>query len=439
MKIFLLQSYLGRLEKPMYPLGLAYLAACLNDHEVRALDMNVVSDPYGELGRQLKSFQPEVVGLSLRNIDTTQQRDPFVYLSTLIPTLQAIRANAPQARCVIGGSGFSIYAQALMEQFPDIDLGVFLEAEVSFPALLKDLDHPEAVPGVYFRSHGRVIFSGQSLIPDFGALPSPRWDIVDLEPYKKEYDLIGVQAKRGCGLRCAYCTYYFLNGSHYRLRDPEKIAAEIIELNRRFKVEQFMFVDSVFNIPADHAEKICREFIRQKVNVPWTAWYNERILTDDFYKLAYEAGCRHFIFSPDAFSDRSLKLLKKNLRVKDILKVYEMARQQNGARFAFNFFANPPGQTYRDFFKLMWFWLKVRFTLREKLYYFGLNNIRIEPDTEIYRMAVEEGVIASDVNMLPLTSQELLPLFYSNPGTPLIRAYFRMFDGLMRMKKLIKP
>jgi anaerobic magnesium-protoporphyrin IX monomethyl ester cyclase len=438
MKIFLLQSYLGRWEKPMFPLGLAYLAACLDGHEVQALDMNVVQDPYAELSANLKHFQPEVVGLSLRNIDTTQQRDPFVYLSTLAPTLAAIRKSVPHTRIIIGGSGFSIYAQVLMERFPDLDLGVFLEAEESFPALLQHLDHPETVPGIYYRSNGQVKLSSQPQIPDFSTLPSPRWDIVNLEPYQREYDLIGVQTTRGCGLKCAYCTYYFLNGPYYRLRDPEKIAAEIIDLNRRFKVQQFMFVDSVFNIPADHAEKICREFIRQKVNVPWTGWYNERILDEDFYKLAYEAGCRHFIFSPDAYNDRSLKLLKKNLRVKDIHKIYDLARRQTGARFAFNFFANPPGQTYMDFFRLLGFWLKVRFTLGEKLYYFGLNNIRIEPDTEIYRMAVEEGVLNPEINMLPLTSAELLPLFYTNPGTPLINAYLKLIDRLVRFKRAIR-
>jgi radical SAM superfamily enzyme YgiQ (UPF0313 family) len=174
--------------------------------------------------------------------------------------------------------------------------------------------------------------------------------------------------------------------------------------------------------------------------VPWTAWFNERVLDDDFYKLAYEAGCRHFIFSPDAFSDRSLKLLRKNLRVQDILKVFEMAKRQTGARFAFNFFANPPGQTYGDFFKLMKFWLKVRISLgAEKLYYFSLNNIRIEPETEIFRLAVEEGVIRPDANLLPMNSQELLPLFYSNPGTPLVNVYFKVFDAMVRMKKAIRP
>jgi len=439
LKVFLLQSYLGRSEKPIYPLGLAYLGACLSDHEVQAFDPNVSSDPYGELERRLRRFQPDVVGISLRNVDTTQYRDPFVYLSALKPTLEAIQRGAPQAIRIIGGAGFSIYAKGIMERFPDIECGILLEAEESFPALLKDFDHPERVAGIYYRQNNQVNLSSPPALPDFDALPSPQWDIVDLEPYKGQLDTVGVQAKRGCGLKCAYCTYYFLNGAHYRLRSPEKIVAEIDELITNFRIDHFIFVDSVFNIPRDHAEQVCRELIRQKVRVPWTAWYNDREFNDDFFKLAREAGCRYFSFSPDAYSDRSLKILKKNLRVKDIQRVYNMAKRENGVYFGWNFFVNPPGQTYIDFIRLMLFWLGVRLRLRKKLYGFGLGNIRVEPDTEIYRIAREEGVLSENSDLLALTSDELRGLFYTNPGTPFVDTLFRMYGLLAGIKHSIRP
>jgi anaerobic magnesium-protoporphyrin IX monomethyl ester cyclase len=434
LKIFLLQSYLGRSEKPIYPLGLAYLAACLKDHEVQAFDPNVSSDPYGEIAHRLNSFQPDVVGISLRNVDTTQYRDPFLYISTLQPTLELIQRHAPRARRIIGGSGFSIFARPIMERFDRIEYGIYLEGEISFPALLADLDGPEKVPGIYFRKDGEVRLSAPAPMPDFNEISSPKWDIVDLNPYLGQIDTIGVQAKRGCGLKCAYCTYYFLNGDHYRLRDPEKIVAEVVELQDRFKVDHFMFVDSTFNLPVQHAEDVCRELIRQKVKIPWSAWYNEKFFDDRFYKLAREAGCRHFSFSPDAYSEQSLSLLRKNLKVEDIHRVYALARAQQGASFGWNFFVNPPGQTYAAFLRLMLFWLKVKLTLRGKLYGFGLGNIRIEPDTEVYRIALEEGVIPLQTDLLPASSQALQRLFYTNPKTPLINTLFSAYGLLARIK-----
>ncbi len=434
MKIFLIQSYLGRREKPIYPIGLAYLAACLSDHEVRAYDPNVSTDPYGDLARQLDQFQPDVVGISLRNVDTTQYRDPYLYLATLQPTLELVRQHAPAARRVIGGSGFSIYAQAIMERFPAIDLGLLLEAEESFPALLNDLHNPATIPGVYYRTNKQVLLSGAPRLPDFDNLPTPRWEMVDLAPYRGQLDAIGVQAKRGCGLRCAYCTYFFLNGAHYRLRSPEKIVNDIAELTGRFQVDHFMFVDSVFNIPPLHAEEICRELIRQKIKAPWSAWYNERVFTEDFFRLARSAGCRYFSFSPDGFSDKVLKSLKKNLSKKDVLRIYDLARRQAEASFGFNFFVNPPGQTYADFFRLMFFWLKVKMSLRGKLYGFGLGNIRIEPDTEIYRLALEQGLITAQTDLLPANEEQLQKLFYTNPETPLINTFFKLYGWAAKIK-----
>lgn len=437
MKIFLLQSYLGRFEKPVYPLGLAYLGACLSDHEVKAFDPNVSQDPYGDLAIHLRDFQPDVVGISLRNVDTTQYRDPYVYLSALKPTLDIISREIPRAPKIIGGSGFSIYARAIMERFPDLDYGVLLEAEESFPTLLTHLNQPEAVPGIYYRQNGHLHLSSPPQLPDFDALPSPRWDIVDLTPYRGQLDTVGVQAKRGCGLKCAYCTYFFLNGAHYRLRNPEKIVAEICELKDKFKVDRFMFVDSIFNIPPQHAEEICRELIRQKVDIPWSAWYNERVFDHDFFKLARQAGCRDFSFSPDAYSDRALQILHKNLRVEDIHKVFDIARRENGVTFGFNFFVNPPGQTYWDFARLMLFWLRVRLSLRGKLYGFGMGNIRIEPDTAIYRIATEDTVITEDTNLLAETNDELRALFYTNPRTPLINSVFNVYGFLADIKHRI--
>lgn len=437
LKIFLIQSYLGRAEAPIYPLGLAYLGACLKGHEVCAYDPNVASDPYGKMASRLEHFQPDVVGISLRNIDTTQYRDPYLYTSALRPTLEIVKKHAPAAHRVIGGSGFSIYAQAIMQRFPEIDFGVLLEAEESFPALLNQLDYPERVPGIYYRSNGLVQLSAAPRLPDFDALPSPRWDIVDLEPYTREFEAIGIQAKRGCGLRCAYCTYYFLNGSHYRLRSPEKIVAEIADLKARFKIERFMFVDSIFNIPQPHAERICQELIRQKLNLRWAAWFNERVLSQDFYRLAREAGCHHFIFSPDAYSDRWLKILDKNLRVKDITKAFEIARNADGGGFAWNFFVNPPGQTYGDFFRLMLFGLKVRIQLRKKFYGLHLGNIRLEPETQMCRLALEQGVIKPETDLLPESVGELRKLFYTNPETPLINLTFKVYDRLAALKHRI--
>jgi anaerobic magnesium-protoporphyrin IX monomethyl ester cyclase len=183
MKIFLVQAYLGRREAPIFPLGLAYLASNLINHDVKVFDPNVADDPYGELAKQVKGFNPEVIGISLRNIDTTQYGDPYYYFKTVQPTIDLLKGINQKATLVIGGSAFSIFAEKIMERIPEIDFGVYLDGEESFPELLDNLKSPEAVKGIYYRENGMVKFTGYRQTTDFIWSLKPKWDLFELYRY----------------------------------------------------------------------------------------------------------------------------------------------------------------------------------------------------------------------------------------------------------------
>jgi len=111
MKLLLVQPYLGRAEPPVFPLGLACLAAHLPGHEISAVDLNITPSPMAALRQAVAEALPEVVLLSLRNVDTTWYGDPFYYFPWFQEQVRQIRALAPQAQILVGGSGFSIFAR----------------------------------------------------------------------------------------------------------------------------------------------------------------------------------------------------------------------------------------------------------------------------------------------------------------------------------------
>ena len=89
---------------PVYPIGLDYVAAALTPaHEVRVLDRNHTAD--GDLVTRIRSFAPEVVGLSLRNIDNTDISNPLGYLADYKELIALVR-SATTAPVVLGGSRF---------------------------------------------------------------------------------------------------------------------------------------------------------------------------------------------------------------------------------------------------------------------------------------------------------------------------------------------
>lgn len=447
MKVLLIQAYLGRKDKEgnIFPLGLCYIGTALSDreHEIKLLDPNLYDNPYAEIERISRDFMPDVVGISLRNIDTTQKLDKYLYYKTLNPTVKIIKKAVPGVRVMIGGTGFSMFAEQIMAKFPDIDFGVFLEGDESTPELLDNLDTPEKVKGIFVRKGDRVIFTGARHLPDMTQVPVPRKDFAEVKKYTHDiFFNIGVQTKRGCSLKCAYCSYPFLNGVRLRLRSPANVVDEIAHLKDKFDIEKFMFADSVFNLPRGHAEEICREILKRKIKVTWNAWFDIQNFTEELMFLAREAGCVSMAFSPDAASNESLKVLRKNLTEQEIYRVLAMARKVKGVHFFFSFFCTPPAQDFIGFLKM----LKLFFAINIFLFgkgRAGMGWIRVEPNTLMTRIAITDGIIHESTDLLPETEDELGKLFYSCPATrgyadPVFLFINNMVNSLLPMLRTVK-
>jgi radical SAM superfamily enzyme YgiQ (UPF0313 family) len=445
MKVLLIQQDLGRrtIKYPLFPLGLCYIATALKDHKVKIFDPNIYNFPesFEELKKEVRNFQPDIIGISIRNVDTTQRRDPFVHLKTVSPTIQIVKDINPESRIMVGGSGFSIFAEDIMERIPQVDFGIYLEGEESTPELLDNLEEPEKVKGIFFRKNGEVKFTGPRPLPDFATLPMPRRDpeVIDITKYKGPlHNIIGIQSKRGCLYKCTYCSYVFLNGCNIRLRDPIKVVDEIEYLLNNYNIKGFTFVDSIFNVPEKHAIAICKEIISRKLNkdIEWGAWCSLRNFSEEFLRLAKEAGCKHIGFSPDAATDKGLKVLKKGITEEDIERSLKVARKVKGVAVGYSFFCCYPGQSLKGVLKTVFFLFKISLLLPGR----GGGDvgwIRIEPHTELYKTAIEEGFINSQTELLPEDEKELLKLFYTPPS----QRHFTLFMDfiLAIIETVLKP
>jgi anaerobic magnesium-protoporphyrin IX monomethyl ester cyclase len=414
MKILLIQSYLGGREPAVFPVGLACLKASLDGHDVRVFDTNISSDPFRELQAMIREFGPDIVGISLRNIDSTNKRTVVFYYAYLGQALDSVK-SCSAAKIVIGGSGFSMFAAEIMNLEPRIDFGIYLEGETVFPALLENLDAPEKVPSVYYRKNGEVVFTGTTPPCDLNGLKMADCGIVPLSSYK-ERDALGIETKRGCALGCIYCIYGFLNGKQYRLKDPALVVDEIEQMVEKCGARRFMFLDSVFNFPKAHSEAICREIIRRGIKVKWSAWFSEATITGDFLELVAEAGCDSIMLSPDALSDPVLKTLGKNFNRKRVLEAYRLLRKSNRFEVSYNFFKTPPGQTIDNFLSIIFFCLKARWQMGRRVH-FEFNSLRIEPHTRLFEIALREGVINGSETLL-------FPKYFVNRKTRFIGTFF---------------
>lgn len=408
MRILLIQSYLGPKDKvpPIYPLGLAYLSQALTEHECTIIDPNIEDYPVHAIEKTLEKTNPEIIGISLRNIDVNS----FSFLPYFESLLKLIKKILPDAKIVVGGTGFSLFAKEIMEKYSEIDFGVFLEAEYSFPALLKNLNHPEQVKGIYFRNNGKIFFTGKNQMIDFGQLPEPPRNLpeINLDRYKKYPFSIGVQTLRGCLFNCAYCTYPYLQGRQIRLRSPKKVVDEIEHLSNNYGIQEIYFADTIFNYPFIHGSGICKELLNRKLKIKWVAYFRENLINKQFLIESRNSGCVRFEFSPDGGSTQALNVLQKEISIKDIKKSCELISEIEGITVNYNFFYNVPKETLAslvEFFKLL-SWIKLK--LRKTSLSIFLTNIRIYPNTCIYEIAKKEGMLSENQSLLT-------PTFYNPP------------------------
>jgi radical SAM superfamily enzyme YgiQ (UPF0313 family) len=440
-RVLLVQSYLGRkgvADQLVYPIGLSCIATALAaaGHEPWIIDLNVgEEEAYDRLEREIRQFEPDAVGVSQRNIDSTTRKAPFVYHTELKPTLEIIRKAAPNAPAILGGPGFTQAAQHMMERY-DYDFGIKSEAEVSFVELLANLDDPSGIGGVFWRKDGELVFNGEAAMPEFSALPYPKRHYIDWDLYRSEerrrgiFLDIGIESTRGCPLKCAYCNYPMLNGVKLRRKPPEVVVDEIEYLQNTFDIPQFTFTDSRFNLNKKHAIAICEEILRRGIKIRWIAWLGFRGVDEEFLALMVKAGCYRTAFSADGLLQPSLDRMRKMMTKEDIDNTIRAVRRTKGMKASWSFFLTPPDTSHKEQLLMLWYYFYIHGSVpgRGRM---TLNWCRVEEHTWFEKVAREDGFLDDSADLLPDNAADLEALFYEAPG---FEGWSRFWDEFLEVE-----
>ena len=112
MRVLLINSNLKDDILAAPPIGLSYVASAVEaaGHEVRVLDLCFKRRIGQELEKAITGFSPQVIGVSVRNLDNANMLRPVSYLPSALKIVQKIRALTA-APLVLGGSGASLDPQ----------------------------------------------------------------------------------------------------------------------------------------------------------------------------------------------------------------------------------------------------------------------------------------------------------------------------------------
>ncbi len=171
-----------------------------------------------------------LVDLNVRKLtDRALRWADVVFIGAMI--VQRDSAKALIARCRAAGktivAGGPLFTSA-HEEFPGVDHFVLNEAEVTLPRFLRDFAQGCAQP-VYASAE----------LPDLGATPEPRWELVELGRYAS----MCIQYSRGCPFDCEFCDVTAKFGHRPRTKTPAQIIAELEGLHRAGWRGPVFFVD----------------------------------------------------------------------------------------------------------------------------------------------------------------------------------------------------
>lgn len=372
---------------PVYPIGVDCVATALRDrHEVRVLDL-ACEGAEAALLALCRDFQPEVVGLSIRNVDSAETSNPDGFIPDLERIVALLRANST-ARLVLGGPGFSIFPQALMKRLA-ADYGVAGEGE----PLCEFLDG--LAVGKVTPVAGLLVGAGwrEPTAPWTG----PRLRLVTspqtVAHYLRWGGMLNVQTKRGCPYLCTYCTYPGIEGRKLRLFDPASVAHEWQTLIAAGA--KFLFVtDAVFNSHVHHNLAVADALKQSQLAVPWGAFFAPLKPRRDYYRRLRDAGLTHAEFGTESLSPAMLKQYRKPFTVEHALAAHAEARAA-GLHVAHYIMLGGPGETEA--------------TVQETLdrcdeisdaALFIFCGVRIYPGTKVHAQALREGQVDAQDDLL---------------------------------------
>jgi radical SAM superfamily enzyme YgiQ (UPF0313 family) len=394
------------------PLGLAYVASATRaaGHNVRFVDF---PESRGELRRfqeVVANWPADYLAVGIRNLDNSDFHAFESYLRQPAALVGAARAARPAVRVILGGPAATVEPQTVLEAVrPDhLLLG---EGEESLPRLIERIERGEPVPRIVAATDdAHTPFR----VADPMRLPAPRlyeW-VQNLNPYLRGDAGYPLQTKRGCPLKCTYCTYGRIEGTRYRFLDPQAVADEVEGAMQR-GVTDFEFVDSTFNLPPRHALNILAALSERRLHANYVGTgLNPSKLPNELLAAMRAVGFRSVILTADSASDTMLASYQKNYRRERLHESADLL-QQNDIKALWVFLVGGPGETAQTVEETLSF-IEERVAPPHAVYI--TSGIRVYPGSPIADDA-DAGLFAKE-DLRMRAEMPRLNFFYSHHTPP---------------------
>lgn len=445
-----LYGKLGEAGSNACPLGLCSLAAVVRGQgfDTAILDSRSLNMSKGETVDEILRIGPDYLGLTAVTLTINKAAE----------IAKEIKKQDKNIIIILGGPHVTAVPEETLLRYPEFDMGVIGEGELTIVELLSALEKGTglaSIEGIIFKSNGTLQKTAKrKFIEDLDTLPMPAWDLLpNLSRYYRPtaysvYKLPSTHlvTSRGCPGKCIFCdTAVF--GSKYRCFSSGYVMNIIRYLYNTYGIRDFLFDDDLFIGNRKRLFEICNALIDAKLNLSWSCNARIDLIDRDMLKLMKRSGCWQIAYGIESGSQRILDYIKKNTTLQKIKEVLRWTTQEKIRTKGFFMMAYPI-ETKEEILQT------IDFTKKIDLYDFQINFLAPLPGSEAYKMALESGVqlgswdtlnFHTDPTFIPrgLTREELIRLnklafrqFYLRPK--IIFSYLFMVNSWGNFVKLIK-
>jgi anaerobic magnesium-protoporphyrin IX monomethyl ester cyclase len=416
--------------QPTVPIGAAWVAEALQlaGFQVKFLDLCFVKNPITAIDHVLGAFNPDGIGVSVRNLDNCDFLSPKSFLPDLKQITDFIKMRS-KARILLGGAGISIMPMQVLE-YLELDHAIVGEGEraaVLFFRSERGREESVLIPGLVSRSAAkrREVCAERLLASDSVMPQMHNW--IDTRRYLGFEPVLPVQGKRGCANRCLYCTYNMIEGGRWRLRETAAVVDEISIAIARTGAREFEFIDSVFNQPEGYLETLLEEILRRQLKAKFrVSSLSPKGLTKSQVTLMERAGMTSLVITPETASDVTLAALRKDFTEEEVIRAAELI-SGSSIKALWCFLLGGPKEDDNTLAKTIGF---LNRNIGKKDAAFITSGIRIYPGTGLHEVAIEEGIVEASDDLL-------MPRFYFSPQISPQKARDMLQTGVSDLSRCI--
>jgi len=430
-KVLLIYANEYFLTSPVYPFGLDIIAQHLreNGHTVCInLPFLRYQDTSKGIETILNDFQPDIAGISIRNIDTAMACDSggtfqlpgintHFFLPGIARIITVIKKNRPDLPVVCGGTGFSVSPESILE-YVGGDFGIISNAArpmLMFVNFFPDLEKVKSIPNLISQQFDVSKKQSRSeLFTEFDLLP-----IEKSKDFNHSFETIGipVMTSYGCCMNCSYCVEPKITKNRFIQRPKKDIVNELVSISeKKNNISEIFFVNTEFNIPdPGYSLALLKDIIKNQLHKRFR--FSSQFLPIDFseeYVNHLSRAGFYVILTCDSFFDDILKKNNSPYREKHILNTLDLFEKFN-VQCTLNLIFGLPGETFDS--------INHTLSMIRKYAVTGLFKFEYTVGARIYNNTALAKYIENnnqEANIFGNISKGYTePLFFSSPASPL--------------------